>query len=549
VSEFNLAKSEQPARSDPNFSPVNDLFAPFFDAVFYRPSETQGIVENPQEQAQISPFVDSIFAEETSSAFDSVADIAARQGIGGSTIQLRSVGGGLQTFDQAGPDSPLGQLVNYRANLQVTMLSAAALQATITLTPPYEDALRIIDSQAIKFGSLMELQWGYLSTDGAGKPAISDKGLFRITQPSIKFGREITITIGGFDILSSALSAADVRCCWPRATYECDLKILQDLIKKRAPDGIKLNTANVGDESPLRKKKERDVIQSDSDWTFFRRLCRQNDVAFSQVGSDIFLRDESRIDIAKPKYRLMWYTQPQNKFDIPMITFETNPIMGYFAMEGSRGQKTFCRDGDTGKIETIDNDPADTGVPQVGEAASDATKKGFKADTMQVGDGTSVAAFKDLDDVCASGLIYTQPCKRPNQKEETARENREVRRFHNTRATAVVPGVPGLIPQQLCEIVNVGKVFGGCYRIMKTIHTIGTGYTVKVDMIRASSTGTKDGTAATSDRANCQPVDNNQQGGAFVGPVPGDDATASASDCTSDNTPTGPAPQPAQAPT
>ena len=524
-----IPENPQPPRSEADFSPPGDYYAPYFDVVFYRPSPLQGTIENLEEQSQalraVNPGAAAALAAQVSALRgSSPLDIAGKQEIGASNLSLRSIGGGLQTFNPSGPDSELGQLVNYRANLQVTMLSAAALQATLTLTPPYEDAVRIIDSQAIKFGSLMEIQWGYLSTDGGGQPAISDKGLFRITQPSIKFGREVTITISGFDILSSSLSTLDTRCQWLRETYPCDLSILKQIIKKRAP-GYVLNDSFVGTESPLRRNKSGDsVIQADSDWVFFRRLCRQNDVSFMQIYTTIFLYDEHRIDMAQPKYRLTWFMQPTGALDIPMISFETNPIMGYFAMEGSRGQRTFCRDSETNELLVSEQTPSNTGVGQVGASGSDATPAGHSTTRVRVATGAEIAAFAAQEEECSSGRIFTQPCRRSNRTEETVRENREVRRFHNTRATAVVPGVPGLIPQQIAEVVNVGDIFSGCYRIMKTIHTIGAGYTVKVDLLRSSSTGTpNDGTPETRDRANCQAVDPNVTTGEERTPTQGDD--------------------------
>ena len=535
MEEFNIPQETVQPRAGDSFSPPGDYFAPFFDVVFYAPSALQGTIEVIEDQLRISPpgqraaiFQNLASLREAEAGFASTLkspiDIVGKESLGASRLGLRSVGGGIQNYDPAGPDSPLGQLVNYRANLQVTMLSAAALSATLTLTPPYEDALRIIDSQVIKFGSLMEVQWGYLSTDGSATPAISDKGLFRITQPSIKFGREVSITIGGFDILSGALSTQDVRCCWPRSAYPCDLAILRALIKKRGPGNTQLvDNPGVTSTSTLRKNKTEDVVQADDDWTFFRRLCRQNDVTFIQSGNTVTLSDEHRIDIAKPKYRLTWFMQPEGKLDIPMISFETNPIMGYFAGPGSRGQKTYCRNATTGDIEILSRDPSNTGVVQIGEKASDATNAGHNTTRIKTASAGDIAAFAELNEECASGKIYTQPCNRPNQTEETERANREVRRYHNTRATATVPGVPGLIPQQICEVINVGDVFSGCYRVMKTIHTIGAGYTVKVDLIRASSTGVKDGTAATRDRANCEPLDPDALSGENVTPKAGDD--------------------------
>ena len=191
--EFNIAQDQVQKRSGEDYSPPGDYFAPYFDVVFYRPSVLQGNIEKleeqlrvvpPEEQAAILQNLASLRGQEASLAANakSPLDIVGQEDIGASRLGLRSIGGGMQNYDPAGTDSPLGQLVNYRANLQVTLLSAAALQATLTLTPPYEDAIRIIDSQAIKFGSLMEVQWGYLSTDGSSKPANSSRHT-RLIQP------------------------------------------------------------------------------------------------------------------------------------------------------------------------------------------------------------------------------------------------------------------------------------------------------------------------------------------------------------------------------
>ncbi len=512
MSEFNIAQQNQPIRKGENFSPVNDLFAPFFDVVFYSLDTTTGAVEGGIEEG--------------------LGIIAKAKKLGASRLAIRSVGGGLQSFNPQGEGSEIAGLVNYRANLQVTMLSAAALQATLTLTPPYEAALKIVDNRLIRFGSLMEIEWGYLSTDGEGSPAVSDKGLFRITQPSIKFGREVTVTIGGFDILSSALTTADVRCVWPRTTYKCDLDILRTLMKPpRAPVGLSLRDSQIVSKSPLRKRKKRDVIQSSNDWTFFRQICRQNDVSFRQINDEVHLSDESGLDAADAKYRLTFFMQPQGQFDVPMISFETNPILSLFANDtsGTRGQRTFCRDEETGDVRTVNKVVTETGVTQSGAAVTDASERGHSSDGIQISEATAGAYQKLDENVCASGRVFTQPCKRPNQTEETDREIREARRFFNTRATAVCPGVPGLVPQQIAEVMNVGDVFSGCYRIMKAVHNIGAGYTTRLDLIRSSSSGTKDGTPATDDRANCKPVQSDASPNEFVFAVFGGDPPASTS--------------------
>lgn len=503
---FEIPQTPQPLRKQANYSPVSDFFAPFFDVVFYSMDTTEGIVEGGFEEG--------------------LGTIAKAQRLGASRLQIQSVGGGLQSFTPEGEGSELAGLVNYRANLQVIMKSASALRATLTLTPPYEAALKLVDNRLIRFGTLMEIQWGYLSTDGEGSPAISDKGLFRITPPSIKFGRETTVTISGWDVLSSSLSTADVRCCWPRSKYACDLDILRALLKPpRAPAGLKLIDTEVTSKSALRRRKPDDVIQAATDWTFFRRICRQNDVSFRQQYDEVQLFDESRLDSIDAKYRLTWFMQPQGKFDVPMISFETNAIASLFANDskGIRGQRTFCRDSKTGEIRVINKETTKTGKTHTGAGVTDASKAGHETDTKSTSEA-AIASFQDLEkNVCASGKIFTDPCNKPNQAEEADREILEGRRYFNTRAVAICPGVPGLVPQQLTEVMNVGEKFGGCYRIITATHNIGAGYTVKLDLIRASSSGVKDGTPATEDRANCIPVDLNAAPGEEVLPTPGGD--------------------------
>ena len=512
-----IPKQQTLKRKGENFSPVGDLYAPFFDVVFYRAESETG--SKTQEALEAK----GLGAPKT------LSQVADSDTIGSSSIQLRSVGGGLQMLNPQGPDTPTGQLLNYKSSLQVTMLSAAALQATLTLQPPYFDAVNIIDDKLIKFGSLMEIQWGYFNLE-TNQPEISDKGLFTITQPAIKFGLEVSITIGGFDILSTSLKSTDTRCEWLRSEYESDLSILEKLVSK-AGSGLELLATGVTAESRLRRKKTRDVIQSDDDWTFFRRLCRQNDVTFLQFGGTIILYDQEERDLAKHKYRLTWFMQPQDQWDIPMLSFETNPIMGYFAGQGSRGSITYCRDSETGEVTSVSKDPSKPGVGQSGAGRAQTAEKSHKKETAKTGSSGNIAPFGVIDEemACTSGRIYVQPCRKPNQEEETDRENREVLRNFNTRASALCPGVPGMIPQIITNVVNVSKTFSGNYRVMKVVHNIGSGYTMQVDLLRAASTG-DERSSDTNVQAQTtkEPTDARLQSpmmGELVTPKAGDDTT------------------------
>jgi len=519
---FNIPQQRVPKRKGENFSPVNDLYAPYFDVVFYRPEEETGTRESDEMESQ---GVGAL----------TLREVEATDSIGASKIQLRSTGGGTQILNPQGPDSPMGQLLNYKSNLQITMVSAAALQATLTLQPPYFDAINIIDSRLIKYGSLMEVQWGYINTE-TNQPEISDKGLFTIVQPSIKFGREVTLTLGGFDTLSTSLRSIDSRREWSRENFENDLLILREIVSK-AGTGLVIDDSGVKPESSLRKSKSRSITQATDNWTFFRRLCRQNDVTFTQVGSTVKLSDQEERDLAPRKYRLIWFMQPQKEWDIPMVSFETNPHIGYFAGQGSRGLLTICRDSETGEVRQVENSPVDPGVGQTGEGRAQTAEGSHKKDVVKTAESGSVAAFGKSDDKTSTsaGRVYVQPCGKPNQDEETDRTNREILRNFNTRASALCPGVPGMVPQIITEVANVGKVFSGHYRVMKVVHDIGVGgYTMQIDLLHAASSGDPRSSDTDVRAQTKQGPENPDQppcpaSGELVEPKPGDDATAAAS--------------------
>lgn len=528
---LNIRQSRKPERNRQEFSLVDfNYYAPFFDVRFYRTMSNEARVNALADQAD-----ELLKTAKTKEDYDKIdALLAAQQNTGvsaadatgesfGSVARLSfdTASGGLMTADQAGPGSPLANLVNFRANLEITMTSAYNLSAVLTLTPPYEAALYILNSNLIKFGTIMAAQWGYLNQSG-GEPVVSDQAYFYITQPSVKFGRETTITIGGFDIVSKAMSSAESRTVWAReGDTVCDLGILKKLVKDRAPSGFDINADGVGAKSPLRKRKKEPITQCSKDWVFFRQICRDNDVAFTQEGQVIKLYDESGIDKAEKKYNLLWYKKPSSKYDIPMISFETNPILDYFAPEGSRGQKIVSVDPDTGEVTYEERDPGSTGVTQVGEKVTDAQHSGHSTEGIKTdsGDIPLHGAVPEPNKEGSAneeraGRIGSQAAGMPNAKEKVDRANREIRRYGNMQAKAVMPGVPGMVPLKIVDVQNVPNFALGYYRVMRATHTIGlSGYTVAVDLLRASSSGIKDGTAASKD-----PSSNTSKNGTSGGP-------------------------------
>lgn len=503
---FSIPPKERPRPAATGDGSVGNLYAPFFDVVFYSFEKQLGRDEDVEANRK---------------------EVAANP-IGESRILLRSRGGDVVEF---GVDGDLVNIRNFRSSLTIEGVSAGAYSATLTLTPPFLDGIDLIDRRLIKLGGLMEIQWGYLGVNGG--PVISDKGIFTIRQPSIRFGQQIQIQINGVDLFSFSAKSLEARIIWPREHFKTDLDVLRTLTKKILGDEKRLNAKSieaaaararameqarqaVAAVSPgvtissdipkipkLVREKDENLVQTEPNWTFFRRICNANDVTFNQVGNEVVLHEMSRADLFTPKYRLVWWMQPQTDVDIPMMSFETNPVRGYFAQPGVRGLKRYTVDPDTGVLVVTEHLPETTAGP--GPNRSEAQEAGHPKDVIQLPDG-SVKPFSDPEEGEA-GRNITTPSERPNEEDEVEEEARFLARESNTKATATCVGVPGLLPQMIVRVEGVGRTFGGNYRVKKVTHEIGAGYIMKLDLIRTASTGDdRDSTPATKGKGNTKTV-------------------------------------------
>ena len=510
---FNSDRKTLPEKTD-----VGDFFAPFFDVVFYKPMQPTGIqydddlIQAAVDEGSIGRGADELQGSRT---------------IGGSALRLRTSGGGAQLFFE---DSSVKDIRNFGANLTIDVRAAAAYRATLVLQPPYEDALSLVDSTAIKFGSIMEIQWGYMGR--GGEPILSDKGLFSIIQPSVTFGQQVTIKISGWDFLSSSGGSIDRKCAWPRESYKTDECIVRDLLTKINGD-LRADIQVKGTSPLVKVKTGQHVVQSSTDIRFFQHLLHQNDCTYTLDGNTVRIRDQSALDVAKPSYTLMWYKQPTEKTDIPMISFESNSIPSLFAAQGSRGYFTISHNRDDDECDEKVKKPEDVtaGMPGCASGA-DATEAGhekIKSDTSSA----AASPYKDVsEDICASGKVFVVPDRRPNKEEEKENKARNILRMANTRANVTIPGHPVVLPMMIVNVVGVGEKFGGTYRILKLSHEIGTGgYITKLDLLRASTTGKKTdadpATRATRNR-DCG-VD--QQSGAEVIPQTVDESGENTDSC------------------
>lgn len=506
MAEFESRAQSKGSRTDV----VGNFFAPFFDVVFYRQVEEPGIVQAVPAEVNGADTINAVLGLQKSvydnnlAGAKSAADFGLNATIGASRVKLTNAGGNSTLFE---PDSELADLRNFKSSLTIEARASTAVKATLVFQPPYLEGLKIVDNQLIKFGSLMEIQWGYLNADG-GEPVLSNKGLFGIVQPSVKLSNQFSIEINGWDLLYMSSSSVDRRFSWPREQYDTDLKIVEKLNSLSVGESYRLNTDMVSIESPLRQKKEGEtVVQTTDDFSFFKELLAANDVEYRIDGNIVRLFDAGRADQQEPAYSLLWYKQPEKNTDIPMITFETNSIASLFAGQGSRGFWFMSQDMDSNTTERQEVKPEDTGVSQTGSKALGTQEAGHPKGTVRTSEA-NVKPYSMPDDSSATGQVHVQPRDTPNRDTKADRKGREVRRLCNTTASATIPGHPGIVPLTIVNVfgdesAGVGRTFGGNYRVMKAIHEIGQGYVTKIELLRASTSGDDRATEEkSSDKTN-----------------------------------------------
>jgi len=480
-----IAKVNREGRPPQREAGAGNFFAPFFDVTFYRASDEAG----KQQKQPVRPS----FQEQ------------AEKRIPPSKFTISSANGQTTTFLK---DSKLANIRNFRSSLVIESQASTAVKATLTLEPPYFDALDILDERAIQFGSLMLLQWGYTNKEG-DEPLLSNQGVFNITEPSVRFGKQITIQITGWDIVYSALSTLDRRCAWPREIYETDFEIVEKLIERHHGKTTDLVLVGIdAGTSPLFKKKTgQPVVQSTNDWLFLKRLLYSNDVEFGTRGKSLILKQRTSLLAVAPSYRLLLYGQPESDKDIPTISFDANSIKSLFGAAGQRGFTTLTHDLDKNKTKTQKTKPEDSGQ-QVGPPRLNSQETALPKGTERTAAG-NVKVFSEPD-ACTSGWIIVKPKERPNQAQEALQKARGNRMLANTHATAIIPGHPSIEPLTIVEVAGgkgtgVGTRFRGNYLILKTIHEIGQGYVTKLNLVRGTNTGDlRDSSPKTKGPGNTQ---------------------------------------------
>jgi phage protein D len=365
-------------------------------------------------------------------------------------------------------------------------ISSSAYKATVVLTPPYDDAVFILENRLIKFGAIMEIQWGYRGN--GGETIASPTHLFRITQPKCQFGQTTTITLEGRDLHTVTAESRKCAMSWKRAQYKTDLDILKSILNGLG-NRYEIDDKQVPAESTLRKDGAGEGYEQKESYSrFFKRVCDKHNIGWIVRENKLVLFDEDKIGTQSPAYQLLWrrgFTGGtfDDGYEIPVLEVTINPLLTLFAgVPAAKGSLMSKTDLDKNKVEQKRLD--DTNVPQ----------RHSPGDAQQTGTGTQpappvatesaagpVVADPPLP-VCATGEHTTATTREPNADGKLKTETTRTSQLANTTANVKIPGHPAVHPQMVVSLVGLPNIFSGNYLIKKVKHSLGPNYTCELEL-------------------------------------------------------------------
>jgi phage protein D len=469
-------------------TPVGDFFAPFFQVAF---------VAGDTHRVNIDAFIkDKDF---TTVRGPSGIDLNIPFGFSSVFIDTETQ----EKKDKL--DLTSQNLSKYAAALQIVSKAQGLREFMLTMTPTYDDAIRIIDSRLIHQGSLVKVRWGYTSAGGINNH-LSDVHVFINNEPKVTYtNQDLTITLQGYDLFCAASTNRTRSKQWKSPEAENDAGIITSLLTE-----VGFNVKNVSKETTPRlfdawddKNATTEVkgrIQLENDWTFIRRLCDAGHCWFDVKGKDITFWDLNDVASRTPSYNFVFRKQPKSDIDVPIITFSANGNQRAFLPPTSTQQILITSNPDLKGTKVEVKEPGkDTDRSNVGPLDTDGGAKtggGSEAEEVRtsigiVGTAGKVGHTKSKLKKNVTGVIVSGPSTQPRLSAMTKSQRQEAQFYANIQATLTAPGIPNLMGNAIVSVdpQGIGNSFGGPYFVTDVTHNIGTdGYTMRVSLVRTTST-------------------------------------------------------------
>jgi len=389
-------------------------------------------------------------------------------------------------------------ILPYLSSLTVELQLAFFPKITATLTPPYKEAIDLLNSPIMEYGvNGLEVQFGYAT--GPGGSVLSPRLYGLLYQPDITIGTDVSITlhaqgIGGFAGEQSSNIPTTLR---PRA------QIVEDLAL--GPGGVsKLEAAILGIEAKPRPprlfnvnfdavrpgtdafrywfKEPVSVTQGGmSDWFMIWKLVREGNCWMQEVNGTCFIFPVSTAFAQKPYITLKVYDQessPSGQFGPAVGTYPilsvSSPTKAMF-IGGMRGLILRGIDPSTRKFVTkiVNDDSARLSRTGLVNSKGDAPAEPAENEATPGADPSTGSGFEFF------------PVDPSTGESQAKSEFQNIANTMGIHLDIVTVGIPDIIPSQTVAVKGLGIRFDGDNYCVHTVtHELSpSGYTTKLHLV------------------------------------------------------------------
>lgn len=400
------------------------------------------------------------------------------------TSTTDSTGGQQTTF----AEQELADLRNFAAQLVLEGEEESGFMFTLTLTPPYEDAVRIIENELISFNTVCRIQYGYFGGNGSD-PLLGRDQLFIVSEPKVRFGLKTEITLTGYPAFVWSATKRQTPRVFSQTRQRQPIQFLELLAQESScrldysrPELIDTATSSLFKPIPA---KESGYVQKGSNFAAFVEICQKNNAGFFSEGVTLVLYDKERVmSRPQPDYRLLWMTPLQGPGDIPISTVDINANDTLFAGSSALyGQRAVKDDLDTQSYSESSFEDDTTLTDRTGGPRSAASAAPDAGTSTSAGEMARVAANPAGTNRTVGEHKYL-PAGMSGRDEMGRYDVREAGRLCNHEARVVIPGHPLLKPTSTVALVGVTNRFSDFYLVVKARHELGARYTTTLDLLR-----------------------------------------------------------------
>lgn len=372
-----------------------------------------------------------------------------------------------QQKSQSHEANGLGALA-YCTDITVKLKLSYIPVITATLSPPIDDARKLLDSPLIEYAkgaegsSLLEVQFGYTNGPDGGALSPPFEGSL-IIPPQVSFGADASITLtaqgtGGFDASRSEVSTV--------FTKKKRIEMMQEALK---PLNITIDSSDV-DPSSAEGKALDEVIEAhfpaNSVAWFFVTDMAVTCGCWVSLGLDangqpvIKLLSVNKVLGSQPTVKFRYYDFPSGQLDakagvFPILGIST-PTTSVFMSGAATGLRTMSYDSKTREIKEGTVDDTSAAPKRSGDGAVSKTNDANKGD------------------------FHSGDTSTPEGQAKAKQAYVQAQGTQGTQIEVDTIGIPTLVPGTLISVFGVAARLNQNYIVDSVEHNVGTsGYSTK----------------------------------------------------------------------